>query len=94
MTKDETIESYKKQIQSLRQKLNTSEVRKEFLSDELIKVRNEYNSFVDKCVADFDCKPPQLKSKIKTLQTEIDNSLKEAEELLEKIEKGDSDDVS
>lgn len=93
MTKDEKIDLYKKKIQGFRQKTNTAEAKKDLLAQDLIKAKKEYNDYNAECLEKYKCTPQQLKNEIKSVQSEIENLLKEAETILDKIEKGNTDDA-
>lgn len=79
------IKTYSKKIESLKNDLYQNEAKKSLKEKELEKLKNEYQALTEQCKEKFDCEPKDLKSKITSLEKQIDDALEKAETLLEEL---------
>ena len=74
------------QIESFKKKKNNAEGKVQVLSDQLEKLKTEYDGLVQNCKDSYNCKPKDLKNLITTKQSELETKLQELQDKVAKLE--------
>ena len=74
------------QIESFKKKKNNAEGKIQVLSDQLEKLKAEYDGLVQTCKDSYNCKPKDLKNLIITKQNELETKLQELQDKVAELE--------
>jgi hypothetical protein len=74
------------QIESFKKKKNNAEGKIQVLSDQLEKLKAEYDGLVQTCKDNYNCKPKDLKNLIITKQSELETKLQELQDKVVELE--------
>ncbi len=74
------------QIESFKKKKNNAEGKIQVLSDQLEKLKVEYDGLVQTCKDSYNCKPKDLKNLIITKQSELETKLQELQDKVAELE--------
>ncbi len=74
------------QIESFKKKKNNAEGKIQVLSDQLEKLKVEYDGLVQTCKDSYNCKPKDLKNLIVTKQSELETKLQELQDKVAELE--------
>ena len=74
------------QIESFKKKKANAEGKVQVLSDQLEKLKTEYDGLVQNCKDSYNCKPKDLKNLITTKQSELETKLQELQDKVAKLE--------
>jgi archaellum component FlaC len=74
------------QIESFKKKKGNAEGKVQVLSDQLEKLKTEYDDLVQTCKDSYNCKPKDLKNLITTKQSELETKLQELQDKVVELE--------
>ena len=81
-----TAQEIMDQIESFKKKKANAEGKVQVLSDQLEKLKTEYDGLVQNCKDSYNCKPKDLKNLITTKQSELETKLQELQDKVAKLE--------
>ena len=81
-----TAQEIMDQIESFKKKKNNAEGKVQVLSDQLEKLKAEYDGLVQNCKDSYNCKPKDLKNLITTKQSELETKLQELQDKVAELE--------
>lgn len=74
------------QIESFKKKKNNAEGKVQVLSDQLEKLKAEYDGLVQNCKDSYNCKPKDLKNLITAKQNELETKLQDLQDKVAELE--------
>jgi archaellum component FlaC len=81
-----TAQEIMDQIESFKKKKANAEGKVQVLSDQLEKLKTEYDGLVQNCKDSYNCKPKDLKNLITTKQSELETKLQELQDKVAELE--------